>query len=86
MRFFPAPETVRAYLEALNGYERFLITAGAGAVDGILLWHGKLADASYVTLTLGTVGAYLAAAAVTRVANIKAGNGDGKGAPPTKSD
>jgi hypothetical protein len=43
------------------GGRKFFMAMGAGIVDTLLLVFGYLDIAAYVTLTLGTVGAYLVA-------------------------
>lgn len=47
------------FIDAAGG-RRFLMVIGAGIVDTVLLWFGKLAGGEYVTVTLATVGVYIA--------------------------
>ncbi|WP_332823129.1 hypothetical protein [Stutzerimonas kunmingensis] len=42
------------------GGRRFLLTVGCGVVTSLLLWFGKIGEATYATVILGTVGAYIA--------------------------
>jgi hypothetical protein len=53
------PERFTAWREALGG-RRFLMSMGAGIVDTILLYVGKLDISAYVTLTFATVATYIA--------------------------
>lgn len=41
------------------GGRSFVLCVGCGLVCSILLWFGKLTDGSYLTIILGTVGAYI---------------------------
>lgn len=52
-------EKIAALREALGG-RRFLMTVGAGAVNTLLLAHGLLPAPIYETLTMMTVGFYIA--------------------------
>lgn len=61
-----APDALIAWREALGG-RRFLMTMGAGVIDALLLYVDKLDASSYVTLTLGTVAAYIAAGTTEKV-------------------
>lgn len=47
-------------LETFGG-RRFLLTLGCGVACSVLLWFGKLTDASFTMIIMGTVGAYIAA-------------------------
>lgn len=40
-----------------------MLCVGCGLMSSILVWFGKIDSAGYVTLTLGTVGAYITAGA-----------------------
>lgn len=62
------PTELTEWREAYGG-RRFLLTLGAGIVDTLLLWFGKLDATSYVTLTMGTVGVYIGAAVYEKVKN-----------------
>lgn len=48
------------------GGRRFLLTLGAAVVNTFLLLHDKLDSSAYVTLTLGTVAAYITGATVQK--------------------
>lgn len=50
---------VRNWIADFGG-RRFLIVLGCGIVDAFLLWHDKLTSSDYVTLTVATIGAYIA--------------------------
>lgn len=43
------------------GGRRFILTVGCGVICSILLAWGKLTDASYTTIILGTVAVYISA-------------------------
>lgn len=45
-------------LPSLGG-RRFLLTAGCGAVNAVLLWFGKLDAGSYTAITIATVAVYI---------------------------
>lgn len=51
---------------------RFCLCVGCGLVSSLLLWFGKLQDASYTTIILATVGAYVAGGVVERTRELKA--------------
>jgi len=53
------------------GGRRFLMTLGAGAINAVLLWFGKLTDGGYVAITLGTVAVYIAANTTQKVKGTK---------------
>lgn len=52
----------RTNFEIVGG-RRFMLCVGCGLMSSILVWFGKIDSAGYVTLTLGTVGAYITAGA-----------------------
>lgn len=54
------PEYLKAWLDAIDGDERFLMTIGAGVVNTLLLVLGLLDQSNYVLLTTSTVGMYIA--------------------------
>jgi uncharacterized membrane protein YeaQ/YmgE (transglycosylase-associated protein family) len=54
------------------GGRTFLLTLGCGAITSTLLWFGKLQGGEYVTVILGTVGAFIAANAVQGVKKTQA--------------
>lgn len=56
------PQIVKEWIAALGG-TRFHLTVGAGLVNAILCWHGKLTSADFVLVTASTVSVYIAAAA-----------------------
>jgi hypothetical protein len=64
------PETLSAYVAVVG--TRCLVTIGAGVVDTILCWFNKITGEQYVTLTLGTVGVFIAAAAYQKAQEAKA--------------
>jgi hypothetical protein len=68
----PIAPIVAAHIEAWGG-RRFLITLGAGIVDAVLVWHGKISGTDYVTLTIATVGAFIGANTWQKREQIKAG-------------
>lgn len=68
-------EVVSDHMQAWGG-RRFLVTVGAGLVDAVLLWAGKLSDGGYVTVTLATVAVYIGANTYQKREQIKAGNTD----------
>ncbi|MGC4075461.1 MAG: hypothetical protein QM702_00185 [Rubrivivax sp.] len=59
------------YLRAVGG-RTFVLTVGCGGVCSILLWFGKLDAAAFTTIIVATVGAYIAANAVQRHAEVRA--------------
>lgn len=63
---FPAPETIKAYREAIGG-RRFIMVMGAGVVTSALVFCGKIDVGAYVTLQLATIGAYVAANTTERI-------------------
>lgn len=46
-------------LRAFGG-RRFLLTLGCGAACTVLVWFGKIGDAVFASIIIGTVGAYIA--------------------------
>jgi hypothetical protein len=60
-------EYVKAWLEAISGDEKFVMTIGAGVVNTGLLMLGLLDQSNYVLLTLGTVAAYITGKTVENV-------------------
>lgn len=58
--------------EALGG-RRFLLSVGAGIVNSILFAFGCMTEGGYVTLTLATVGAYIAAGTTEKWKAMKSG-------------
>jgi hypothetical protein len=53
-------ERVASWIPAVGG-RRFILTAGSGLVNTVLLWFGKLTESGFVTVTLATVAAYISA-------------------------
>lgn len=53
------PERLAAWRDAFGG-KRFLLTLGAGLVDAILVWFGKITSGDFVLVTAATVGAFIA--------------------------
>jgi hypothetical protein len=63
------PGRIRAYLNSIDGDEKFLITLGAGIVNSVLLVFGFLDMGTYATLTIATVAAFIAGASYTEGRN-----------------
>lgn len=63
------PERIRAYLDAIEGDERFLMTVGAGIVDSLLLIFHYIDQGTYAMLTGGTVAAFIGGVALDRKSN-----------------
>lgn len=59
------PEKFIAWRVAFGG-RRFLLTLGAAVINTWLLISERLDSAAYVTLTLGTVAAYITGATVQK--------------------
>ena len=55
-----------ASLIADSGGRRFCMTIGAGLISTALLLTDNIGESSYVTLQLGTVGAYIASNVVQK--------------------
>ena len=49
------------------GGRRFLLSIGSGLVTSILTWAGKIDGATYATVIIATVGAYIAGNVVSEV-------------------
>jgi len=64
------PETISAYIAALGG-TRCCVTVGAGVIDTLLLWFGKISGAEYVQLTVATVAVFIGAAAYQKAQESK---------------
>lgn len=56
------PGEANAWLKALGG-TRFLLTVGAGIVNSILCWHGKITSGDFVLVTAATVATFIGAGA-----------------------
>lgn len=65
-----ADDEPAALLGKLGG-RTFLLTLGCGMATTVLTWFGKIDGGTFSVVTLGTVGAYIAANAVHGVAQIK---------------
>lgn len=52
-------ETLRAWLSAAGG-RRFLLTLGSGVVTALLVAAQKITGEVYATVTIATVGSYIA--------------------------
>jgi hypothetical protein len=65
-----SPEVFTAWREALGG-RRFLMTMGAGAVHGAMLFLRLIDQNIYMTLTISTVAVYIGANTAQK---IKAGH------------
>ncbi len=59
---------IRSAIEEVGG-RRFLLALGAGVSTTLLQWFGKLdpTGATYATVVLGTVGAYIAGSTLEAV-------------------
>lgn len=68
-----AVEGARAWLNVAHGYERFLMTAGAGLVNTGLLIAGLIDQDTYAMLTAGTVAAFITGSTVSHVKVISSG-------------
>lgn len=68
-----AADTVAAWLIAVGG-RRFLMSMGAGVVNTALFWAGVLSESGYITLTMATVGAFIAANTMERMKNGTSGS------------
>lgn len=66
-------ERVADWIPAVGG-RRFALTVGAGIVDTVLLWFGKLSESGYVTLTLATIAAYLGVNTTQKIKGAKDGD------------
>jgi hypothetical protein len=65
-------QALRDLISAAGG-RRFVLTVGAGVIHGFLLWFGKLTESGYVTLTVATVGAYIAGNTIQKIKKTDAG-------------
>lgn len=54
------------YIERLGG-RKFLLSLGCGFVTSLLCYFGKISDAIYAMVILGTVGAYITGNTVQKV-------------------
>lgn len=61
------PSDLKAWLDAISGDEKFVMTIGAGIIDTLLLIGGFLDQGNYVILTMGTVAAYITGKTVENV-------------------
>jgi len=52
-------EHLKAWLDAIEGDERFVLTVGAGVVNAVFLACGILSEAGYLTVLGGTIVAYI---------------------------
>lgn len=43
----------------IPGGRKFFITLGCGIACTVLVWFGKISDATFATIILGTVGAFI---------------------------
>lgn len=54
------PQVLRSWLDAIGDYGKFVTVVGAGFVNvGLILGH-YIDEGTYMGLTIGTVGAYIA--------------------------
>jgi hypothetical protein len=61
---------IRELLYELGG-RQFLAVMTSGAGSFVLCWNGMLSDGSYVAVTLGIIGAYIAGDAYVSRATLK---------------
>lgn len=54
-----APEYLKAWLDAIEGDEKFVMTVGAGIINAIFLACGILSETGYLTILGGTIVAYI---------------------------
>lgn len=54
------------------GGRKFLLTCASAAVHVVLLWFGKMDQATYQTIFMGTVGFFLTANVVTHISEDRA--------------
>lgn len=71
---------ITALREALGG-RRFLLTVGAGIVNTLLVAHGLIPAAVYESLTIMTVGIYVAGHGAQQFIQSKFGGASGQ--PPS---
>jgi hypothetical protein len=64
--------SLKEWLDAITGDEKFILVVGCGFVDTVLVWFGKIDQNNYVTLTALTIGAYLTGKAVEGIASTNA--------------
>ena len=53
------PQYLKAWLDAIDGDERFVMTVGAGLIHTFLLLVGAIDQGTYAMLTGGTIVAYI---------------------------
>jgi hypothetical protein len=63
-------QRVAEWIPAVGG-RRFILTVGAGLIDTLLLWFGKLSESGFVTLTLATVATYIGANTTQKIKGAK---------------
>lgn len=49
------------------GGRRFLLSLGCGFVTALLCWFGKIGEAVYATVILGTVGGFITGNVVSEI-------------------
>lgn len=54
-----SPAQISNWLEIWEPWQGFLITVGAGLVNAVLCWFGKITSADFVLVTSATVSVYL---------------------------
>lgn len=52
-------EHLKAWLDAIDGDEKFVMTVGAGIVNAIFFACGVLSETGYLTILGGTIIAYI---------------------------
>jgi hypothetical protein len=52
-------EHIKALLDAIDGDEKFVMTAGAGVVNAAFFAAGILSENGYLTILAGTIVAYI---------------------------
>jgi hypothetical protein len=60
-------EYAKAWLDAIEGDEKFVMTMGAGIVNTLLILLGVLDQGTYAMLTISTVAAYITGKTVENV-------------------
>jgi hypothetical protein len=64
-------EYAKAWLDAIEGDEKFVMTMGAGIVNTLLILLGVLDQGTYAMLTISTVAAYITGKTVENVSGNK---------------
>jgi hypothetical protein len=67
------PAKIKAYLDAIDGDEKFIMTMGAGIVNTILFALGILSENGYLMILSGTVFMYIAGKTTEDISARKSG-------------